>query len=220
MPTSTTAATSTTTPATEATTTPPVSGGPITPADGAVGPIGVVGCSNSEMSVYGYLKVSNEDKLVTGDLGGGAESIWGNPSDREYSKYWGAYDGARPGSGYNGVWIQVCLRTPDHLGAFDADEQNWTSHIVEQIHARDPGIPIWISGVNSYAGGAECSSIGPDGPAIAAQTADWAAQNLTGVSRGPDLGPLLPGDIGGRDDCHPNEAGQVLLGAQLADFFD
>lgn len=117
------------------------------------------------------------------------------------------------------MWFQVCLRTIEHGGAFDADEQNWTSHIVEQIHLRDPGIPIWISGLNTYEDGVVCDATGVDGPAISAETAQWGAQNLSDVFLGPMLGPLGSGDLA-RDNCHPNSAGEALLGAQLVEFFD
>lgn len=212
--------TDTTTTVPTTTTSTPKPSGPAPDPTSVAGPIGVIGCSNTDLAVTGYTDVSSVDKMTTGDLGGGSESNWGNPSDDRYGVYWGIYDSRRPADGYPAVWVQVCLRTSEHNGAFDADEQAWTTHIVEQIHSRDPGIPIWISGINSYADGTVCSAVGVDGPAIAAETSDWAAANLADVFRGPDIGPLQPEHIGVRDDCHPNSSGQQFLGQQLVAFFD
>ena len=88
-----------------------------------------------------------------------------------------------------------------------------------QIQARDPGITIWISPLNFYEG-IVCDATGPDGPAIAAQAADWAASTFSSVQRGPNLGPLKPEHIGQGDNCHPNNQGELLLGGQLVAFFD
>lgn len=184
------------------------------------GPIGVVGCSNTGQSVDGYIEVSDADLLTPGDLGGGAISLWGEPSSGDYSTYWSFYDTRRPAEGYAGTWVQLCIRTSEHEGAFDADEEEWITHIVEQIQARDPGIPIWISPLNFYAGGVVCESVGVDGPAISAETADWAAATFSGVFRGPDLGPIDESDLGLRDTCHLGRDGQALVGAQLSAFFD
>ncbi len=193
---------------------------PETQPDPGDGMIGVVGCSNSGDAVEGYHDVSSLGLLTPGELGGGAISLWGDPSNNGYSTYWGFYDARRPAEGYAGTWVQLCIRTSEHQGAFDADEQQWVTHIVEQIQARQPGIPIWISPLNFYADGVVCESVGVDGPAISAETADWASAALPGVFRGPDLGPLTESDLGVRDNCHPGKDGKLLLGSQLAAFFD
>lgn len=211
--------TSTTSSTTSTTTTPPASTTTVA-AGFTTGSIGVVGCSNTGQAVDGYLTVSAEDLLAEGELGGGSAPLWGNPASGDYGLYWGLYDQRRPAGGYAAAWVQICLRSSEHGGAFDAAEQGWAAHIVEQIHARDPGIQIWISPINFYADGHLCPSTGWDGPAIAAETADWAATSFANVARGPDLGPLTPSHIGVRDDCHPNGAGELLMGEQLSAFFD
>jgi hypothetical protein len=213
--TTTTAATATTTttaaPTGSSETSPPATGG---------GAVGVVGCSNTGQAVVGYSGLSKVDSLTIGDLGGGSVPHWGDPSNSDYATYWSFYDTRRPAAGYAGTWVQLCLRTGEHLGAFDADEQEWITHIVEQIHQRDSGIPVWISPINFYADGVVCESVGVDGPAIAAEASDWAAASLGRVFRGPDLGPLTQQHIGVRDTCHPNKTGESLLGSQLVAFFD
>ena len=181
--------------------------------------IGVVGCSNTGQAVNGYIDVSSEDNLVEGELGGGSAATWGNPEHNRYSLYWGLYDERRPSGGSEATWLQLCLRTGEHQGAFDSDEQGWVTHIVQQIHARDPGITIWISELNTYVEGHVCPATGPDGVAIAAAAADWAAASLSNVARGPTIGPLSP-DLLGHDDCHPNTRGELALGEDLVAFFD
>lgn len=184
------------------------------------GKIGVVGCSNTTGAVAGYTQHSELDLLTEGGLIGGSLAVWGNPRPARHDRYWGLYDERRPAAGYAGTWIQMCIRTTEHEGSFDSAEQGWVEHIVDQIRQRDGDIPIWISGVNSYGEGVLCPSIGPDGAAIAAEAADWAAANITGVERGPDLGPLEEEDRDPGDDCHPNASGQDKLGLQLVAFFD
>jgi hypothetical protein len=215
-----TSTTTTTAAAPTTTTTASAGSSETSPPDTGGGTVGVVGCSNTGQAVVGYLGLSDVDRLTPGDLGGGSVPLWGDPSNSEYATYWSFYDSRRPAEGYAGTWVQLCLRTGEHLGAFDADEQEWVTHIVEQIHQRDPGIPVWISPVNFYADGVVCDSVGVDGPAIAAEASDWAAATLGGASRGPDLGPLTQEHIGVRDSCHPNSAGESLLGSQLVAFFD
>lgn len=191
-----------------------------TPPEIGGGVLGVVGCSNTEQSVDGYRDVSEADLLTPGDLGGGSISLWGDPSIAGYSTYWSFYDTRRPAEGYAGTWVQLCIRTSEHEGAFDSDEEQWVTHIVEQIHARDPGIPVWISPLNFYADGVVCESVGVEGPAISAEAADWAASALAGVFRGPDLGPVEESDLGVRDTCHLGRDAKALVGAQLSAFFD
>jgi hypothetical protein len=201
------------------TTTPQSAPQSTTPSQAGDGPIGVVGCSNTDQSVTGYRDASSLDRLIDGDLGGGTASIWGDPSNSSYSQYWSFYDNRRPAGGLSEAWVQICLRTKDHGGVFDQPEMDWISHIVTQLQLRDPGIKVWISPLNFY-DGVVCDAVGPDGPAIAAETANWAAANLSGAFRGPDLGPLTANQIARRDNCHLNESGRSLVGSQLVAFFD
>ena len=199
--------------------TPQSSLQPATPPEQGVGLIGVVGCSNTDQSVTGYSGVSSQDRLISGDLGGGTASIWGDPGNNSYAEYWGIYDSRRPADGLDDAWVQICLRTNDHGGVFDQPEMDWISHIVEQLQQRDPGINVWISPINFYEG-VVCDAIGPDGSEIAAQTADWAAASVSGAFRGPDLGPVSASQTALRDNCHLNDAGRRLVGGQLVEFFD
>ncbi len=216
VPTTTTTTTTTTPPTTTTTTTTTEP-----PAAAVVnGQIGVVGCSNTAMAAAGYDVASDLDLLTQGGLTGGSVGIWGNDGPRRYDRYWGMYDDRRPGAGYAAAWVQLCIRTTEHGGSFSSDIQRWIEHIVDEIHERDPGIPIWISPVNTFEEGHLCPTIGEEGPAIAAEAADWAAETIDVVDRGPDIGPVLVSQFDPGEACHPNFEGQAVLGAQLVEFFD
>lgn len=172
------------------------------------------------MAAAGYDVVSEHDYLTQGGLTGGSVAVWGKPGLGRYNRYWGIYDQRRPSDGYTGSWLQLCVRTTEHNGSFNEDMKIWIEHIVGEIQDRDPGIPIWISPVNEFAADLVCLTIGEEGPAIADEAADWAAENLSGVERGPDLGPISAEHLDPGETCHPNLDGQRLLGEQLVEFFD
>ncbi len=201
------------------TTAPPTTQGRRNTAQSS-GPVGVVGCSNTAMAVAGYGTVSDRDLLTQGGLTGGSIGVWGNPGPARYQRYWGMYDDRRPTTGYEAAWVQLCIRDREHSGSFNRDQQIWIEHIVVAIHERDPGIPIWISGVNTFEEGLVCPTVGADGPAIAAEAADWAVSSISGLQRGPDLGPMVSSHLDPGETCHPNALGQAFMGSQLADFFD
>ena len=228
------AETTTTTETTQATTTSVV-GTTVTPATTTssttttagpgesghgTGVIGVVGCSNSAIAAAGYDAVSDRDYLTQGGLTGGSIEVWGNPRPARYKRYWGMYDSRRPADGYTGTWLQLCIRTTEHNGSFNDNIKTWIEQVVGQIQERDPGIPIWISPVNTFTDDVTCSTIGKEGPAIAAEAADWAVENLPGVERGPDLGPISADQMDPTSECHPNRDGSLVLGEQLVEFFD
>lgn len=184
------------------------------------GVIGIVGCSNSAIAAAGYDEVSDRDYLTQGSLTGGSVEVWANTRVARYDRYWGMYDERRPADGYTGTWLQLCIRTSEHRGSFNDDIKGWIEHIVGQIQERDPGIPIWISPVNTFADDVICDTIGKEGPAIAAEAADWAADNVPGVERGPDLGPINESQMDPTSECHPSRDGSLVLGEQLVEFFD
>ena len=172
------------------------------------------------MAVAGYTVISDLDLLTPGGLTGGSVAVWGNEGTGRNARYWGLYDERRPADGYQAAWVQLCIRETEHRGSFNSNIEVWIEHIVAEVGERDPGIPIWISGVNTFGSDHVCLTIGPDGSAIAAEAADWAAATIDGVERGPDLGPVLATHIDPGETCHPNLEGQAVLGEQLVAFFD
>jgi hypothetical protein len=184
------------------------------------GLVGVVGCSNTAGAVDGYSTLSNADVLSQGGLTGGSLGLWGNPRSKRADRYWGLYDQRRPADGYVATWIQLCITTREHSGTFGSNIRAAIDVVVDEIHKRDPGIPIWISGVNSFAEDFVCPTVGVEGPAIATEAAGWAAETIHGVDRGPDTGPLSRSDLLLDGSCHPNDAGRRALGEPLVAFFD
>lgn len=184
------------------------------------GLIGVVGCSNTAGAVDGYSTLSTVDVLSQGGLTGGSLGLWGNPRSKRSDRYWSLYDQRRPADGYVGSWIQLCITTREHGGSFGGNIKAAIATVVDEIHSRDPGIPIWISGVNSFAEDFVCPTVGVEGPAIAAEAADWAAETVDGVDRGPGIGPLSRSELLLDGTCHPSEAGRRALGEPLVAFFD
>ena len=177
----------------------------------AAGSVAVIGCSNTDQHIMGYLNASISDQLApVPDLGGGALDVWAAGT----LAYWAIYEQHRPVEGYTAAWLQICLRASDVAN----DNQAQLTAVVDEIIARDGSIPIFVSPLNSYVEGHVCSATGVDGPAIAAELADWAVEGL-GVFRGPDTGPVGPAELR-RDGCHLNAAGVALVGSQLAAFFD
>ena len=179
--------------------------------------IGVVGCSNTEQSADGYQDLSSLNLLTQGDLGGGTIGRWGDALDEHYSLYWGLYDSRRPADGYAGVWMQLCLKSGEHNGVFTDQIAGWVDHAVQQVLARDPGVTIWISPLNFYEH--FCPATGTSGTVVTGAAADWAADFLPGVVRGPDLGPLDRSQVRA-DLCHLNPSGKDEVGQQLVVFFD
>lgn len=175
------------------------------------GSVGVVGCSNTQQHASGYRGVSSLGQLVAAhDLGGGSLPVWASGS----AAYWSVYEELRPQGGYEAAWVQICLRAHEIGG----DNEAQLTTVVDEIAARDGDIPVIVSPLNSYVEGHVCESTGADGPEVAAQLADFAADAL-GAVRGPDTGPLAPEDLR-RDGCHLNDAGLELVGDQLVAFFD
>ncbi len=185
---------------------------PATPPHSAQS-VGVVGCSNTAEHVDGYRAASDLDQMSQVRLGGLSFEMWGDPGSRDFDAAWRKYDSARPAGGYEGAWVQMCITngTPDPNGLL--------TEVVDQIHQRDPGIPIYLSPINQFEEGQVCSRIGPDGFEVSSAVAEWGLANLP-VQAGPVTGPIGPGTVASGDNCHLNDQGVALVGDQLVAWFD
>jgi len=172
--------------------------------------IGYVGCSNTADAVSGYYMVTNNGLFWRPySTGGGSLDQWANPS----SQFWVNFDAqVRQYGQPSEVWIQICERATNPL----------TYSIVQQTFSilgqHAPSASYFISPLNSYNPSNICSLTGPNGVADATTLANEAVSNGLAAA-GPVLGPLTAQNTQS-DLCHPNTAGEILLGGQLASFFD
>ncbi len=179
------------------------------------GAIAGVGCSNTYDALSdpgGYLDQSSEDNLIVVAAGGHTVETWAENTQSSRKDPWGRYLSFRPVAGYTGVWFHLCER------AGQLTTENVVTVLEDLVWANDPGIPVWLSPMNTY-DGVFCSvtagnAVAEDGVAVIAEL-----DAMPNVHVGPDLGPLTSSMVR-RDDCHPNDAGVALMGSQLVEFFD
>jgi Ca2+-binding RTX toxin-like protein len=179
----------------------------------AAGSLGVVGCSNTAQHVRGYLAASGIDQMPYYPMGGLSFEVWGDPAVASHPGAWGRYDASRPSDGYQAAWVMLCLRAND-----DHDPNLLLTEVIDQIHSRDPGIPVYVSPINEYGAGHVCERVGPDAFTTGLVTIAWGIANL-GIEPGPVTGPLTPALLS-LDLCHLNSSGVALVGDQLVDWFD
>ena len=179
------------------------------PASGqATEPIGVIGCSNTRQATEAYRFLSNVDSLVNTAQDGQGISEWANDSNP-----WRRYDELRPVQGYEAAWVNLCELAEVGLSQDDVLK------VIEKVRRRDPDAAIYLSPLNFYES-EDCRLTGGNTiPDQGAGIADAVSATETGVSRGPDLGPLAHSDLA-EDVCHLNISGQELVGTQLVEFFD
>jgi hypothetical protein len=171
--------------------------------------VSVIGCSNTNHAVSGYLETSDKDLLVNTAWAGHTVEYWALRSDGWVEHYLPL----RPEDGFDGVWFNLCERAEAGLTMANAEI------VLAKIWAIDPGIPVWISPLNFYEG-EECAvTNGNQIPNEGAVIADALAVEFELVRRGPDIGPMTADHL--RSDlCHPNQDGTASMGAQLKAFFD
>ena len=204
--------TTTTTIPSTTTSQPPTTSTTVPGSDGGSAIAGL-GCSNTKDALSdpgGYLDQSDQDNLIVVAAGGHTVGGWANNKRGSWDS---RYLGFRPAAGYDGVWFHLCERAKSGL-----TKANIVT-VLENIWVADPGIPVWLSPMNTYSG-VYCSVT--DGNSIAEQgdaLIDELATEYGNVHRGPDTGPLT-GSMVRRDDCHPNSAGVALMGGQIMEFFD
>jgi hypothetical protein len=169
--------------------------------------IGVVGCSNTENAIDGYLTVSSEDRLwnldtVSGDYGGDAISSWTIPT----SDVWTQFDNLLARYPETSViWWQLCVFRESTEGNEVVD------NIVSLIRQRLPTAPIYASALDNT------TSCTLGSPAKSQAFVDYL------VGKGSVLaGPVMTALTADQSDdgCHANDAGKLIWGADLAEFFD
>lgn len=172
--------------------------------------IGYVGCSNTADAVAGYYMVQNMGLFWRPyATGGGSLDRWTSTS----SQYWTLFDQQLQRYGQPAkVWVEICEMASHPLNF------SMTQQVIAILKSKSPSATVYISPLNSYSPPGICSLTGPNGVADATRLANEAASNGLATS-GPILGPLTQQNTN-QDLCHPNTAGEELLGSQLVAFFD
>ena len=178
--------------------------------------IGYLGCSNTRDSVSGYETTAGNRNLFWNpayfDTGGGTIEQWANSA----SSYWTKFgDQLRIYGQPAVVWVQLCENYPKTQNTYTEVQQLFT--ILKQ---RVPSGAFYLSAINIYNPSTLCSFMGPNGQGET-DTVKWRDQAVAAglALRGPDMG-LLTATTTTFDGCHPNTAGESLLGTELFSFFD
>lgn len=173
--------------------------------------IGYIGCSNTEDSIVGYqTRVTNttQKRFWLGyDTSGGTLDQWANAS----SGYWTRYMQQLTTYGQPKiVWVQICEHTAVHL----------TSAMVNQtlriLRSHSPNAIFYISPLNTYDPVGLCPITGQNGIQDATALDNQAVAERLAL-QGPIMGPLNTSTT--FDNCHPNQAGEQILGTELQSFF-
>src|SRR5208282_3197217 len=180
--------------------------------------IGYIGCSNTEDAVIGYYAVQNRGLFwAPYDTYGGVVSEWAHLANQQY---WANFSEQILTYGQPQiVWVNLCEFAASP--ATFSDVQNMLSI----LRSYTPNAVFYLSPLNSYVSGYVCPLTGANGVQDTTNLANEAV--AAGLAlQGPILGPLGPTPVGNPtggtllNSCHPNTAGEVLLGTQLASFFD
>ncbi len=181
--------------------------------------VAFVGCSNTRMSAVGYYATPGRHDLLWNsalsnyNTDGGRLELWADPQ----SPYWQQFDYqvqhwyGQPAA----VWVQLC--------------EKYNSNPTDYAHVRSlfanlkqhaPNAVYYISAINVYDPITLCPWMGPNGEGVT-DTEKWRDQAVADglAQRGPDMGPLTA-SIVNNGYCHPNDAGEKLLGGELYEFFD
>jgi hypothetical protein len=141
--------------------------------------------------------------------GGGSLDKWTMTG----SNYWSLFDQQVQKYGQpSEIWIQICELATHPLTFADAQQ---TVAILKQHVSTTV---FYISQLNAYAPSSICALTGPNGVADSARLVNQTVSSGLAL-RGPILGPLTAQNTVS-DMCHPNVAGEQLLGSELVAFFD
>ena len=186
--------------------------------------VGYVGCSNTGNTAAGY-HLDGGHRLwgttKTSFFDGGTVHRWavGIDPSSSYAVFWDRLSSLLQAYPPAVIWWELCQRQDEAGFDLDADARA----VEAELERRAPGIPIDVSGLNGYVAPHVCQITGPDGPANT-----WAAAEALELPLGPYPGDLRsiyqtpsdpPGDQTVEDGCHPNAAGERLLGQALLAYF-
>lgn len=178
-------------------------------------PIGYIGCSNSQNSANGYQSTAGKKLLWPGySTGSGAITMWADAK----SNFWTYFDAqvAKYGQPQK-VWVQLC----EPYGGAGITDYAHVKLMLANLKTHSPSTVAYISAINVYDPRVgTCALMGANGQGET-DTENWRDQAVRDglAKKGPDMGPLNSSNTVA-DHCHPNSAGETLLGTQLHNFFD
>lgn len=174
--------------------------------------VGYIGCSDTWMSVTGYYMFPNAALFWPSDArysGGGIDSAgWANAS----TYYWAEYELEVSSFGQpKAIWVEDC-------GSNSTNPWSDVLQFFTILNQVSPGVPVYMSSISNFLPNGTCPRAGLTGvPQTENMTKMAIAKGL--ALAGPIMGPLGPTTLDS-SRCHPNTAGELLLGAQLVKFFD
>lgn len=177
--------------------------------------IGYIGCSDTWMTIDGYYQQPNNiglfwavDQAIDG--GGITSSLWANAS----SHYWATYDSEVSLYGQpKAVWVEDCGSYSGSLGWSDMQQ------FFAILKQHSPSAVVYISPISDFVPNGLCDKEGTTGVQNTTDIVNLAIANGYALA-GPIMGPLNMSTTLVDSRCHPNEAGELLLGSQLVQFFD
>jgi hypothetical protein len=176
--------------------------------------VGYIGCSLTWQTVNGY-HTDGGTRLwppISG-YGGGEIPKWSDDIASATPKYWPIFQRMLTTSPADTFWIEACFQTGQIRPANLAQAEAVVRHIRELV----PGATIYFSAMNGWDPPDSCGKASSAAVAKAHQVTDaLVAEGL--ALRGP-LMPVLATTIT-LDGCHPDAAGETLLGQALKGFFD
>lgn len=183
------------------------------------GRVGYLGCSQTTGAVEGYHNDGGDRLWPTIEYGGGSISRWATVSDDD-ARYWGAFRANLKSRPSSVIWWQLCVQG----GGVQTNYDNALTVLHRLRGFIASGTKIYVSAQNDYVPPHVCSISGPDGPETAQKVADklvgepdvYAGPKMTAL-RGPDSAGSGPTQT--KDSCHPNDAGEKVLGEDLLEFF-
>lgn len=175
--------------------------------------IGYLGCSNTWMTVEGYHDLGGVGLWPPiAEYGGRSVDRWAD----SFNDAWDHYEAQLARFGQpNVIWFQLC-ENEEHSITY-----NTVLNAMANLELRSPGVPVYMSPLNSYDPWTLCARLGGDGVTDLIDFSNQAAAEGLAL-RGPDLGPLTEA-MTADDLCHPSKGdngGRLFLGAQLKEFFD
>lgn len=178
--------------------------------------VGALGCSMTRdvldpglknyTSIDGWTKVAPNGAKVLKSYSGGTIGRWAEGNNIKWSAF---ESGTNAWPATNLILWQICIRYDEVVGDPNSyiDE---LQYIYNRMAADAPGVPIYVTGMPTYAPGHVCSITGPDGVAFSRTLAEIAAQHTGAMfAEGLDFSLEGPGQLGG-DGCHASQAGAAF----------